>query len=485
MSNQYTATESRGYDTAEDDSGTSQSSEPADSTACQEQPGSHQSVNAKSLDSKDWSVREAINKHRENVGRELGQGELDLFHGHAIHRQTAGENGERVVQPNTFLTTEDLLVEARQPTTWTVEDFMYEEALVQIHGREHTGKTYLVLDLGLHLASPSHTEWHGFSIPKTVPVVYIASEGRKTMSKRFASWLDHHALYPETTNMPSIDELMTMEIVEVDPRDIDDPTSRMAFYRWDFNGLALEPDDPVSEKQISEIRARMTAIEAFWGRKPVVIFDVISDFAPGVEENSRDFGHIHSMLRPERINATNTILVHHEGYGNTRRSRGHSSQLGAVDIRVPIEIRSNNYEKPTLSFIKVYQAKNRDEDRPNPFVLTLEKSNPDLKPVITGRPDEHLEPGILDGWDNSKTVNESGLSETQRQILETVNELGGRDEDTSQAEIRKSTGIARSTLSGNLEKLHAKQFVRDAESVQGGVRLTDRGLELLESDFDR
>ncbi|MEX2653145.1 MAG: AAA family ATPase [Acidimicrobiia bacterium] len=377
---------------------------------------------------------------------------------------------------DSFLGITDMLQEAKEPTLWVVKDFIHEEATVELHGPEHVGKTYVVLDLGLHIASPQHDSYHGFAIPKTRPVVYLASEGRKTMTKRLQSWLDFHGIDTPDFSPPTYEDLMSAEVGQVTVP-IEHDRNVAAFYRFDLDGFYLDAKSTESRRMVADLGRRLHAYGALHGASPVLIVDVVSDFAPSVDENSREFGHALSMLKASDLGIAATILVHHEGHTAHGRGRGHSSQQGMIDIRIPIEIKTDNFDSPTISYIRVSQPKNRDEDKTPPFILVLRKPNEFSKPVIIGRPEgAGVEALLLKTW--SGAFNGQDLTELDRAILVVVLDAGENAEVTL-TELIESTNRKKSTVASSRDKLIDKAYLVKGKT-RGAVRITESGLNIIE-----
>ena len=91
------------------------------------------------------------------------------------------------------------------------------------------------------------------------------------------------------------------------------------------------------------------------------------------------------------------ILVHHEGYQGGRM-RGHSSVTGLVDASIGIESQDDSSAESAAKtmWLRLYNGKQRNEERAEPMVLTLEKPEEELESaLITGRPDPEQEKTLL------------------------------------------------------------------------------------------
>jgi RecA-family ATPase len=63
-----------------------------------------------------------------------------------------------------------------------------------VHGASGSGKTFVVLDWLLHIAT-GQPEWKGHKV-KQGGVVYLAGEGHNGLKGRMAAWLQHYQVDP-------------------------------------------------------------------------------------------------------------------------------------------------------------------------------------------------------------------------------------------------------------------------------------------------
>ncbi len=95
----------------------------------------------------------------------------------------AASSGERFK----FHSLKDL--RARPPVTWMVEGLLLERTLSVLFGAGATYKSFMALDIGLHLASGR--PWHGAEV-LAGPVIYCAGEGIDGISARADAWLNRY-----------------------------------------------------------------------------------------------------------------------------------------------------------------------------------------------------------------------------------------------------------------------------------------------------
>ena len=76
------------------------------------------------------------------------------------------------------------------PISWLVKRWIQSQALVMVHGPSGGGKTFVVLDWCLHMAS-GREDWGGHKV-RPGNVVYLAGEGHHGLRGRVAAWKHHH-----------------------------------------------------------------------------------------------------------------------------------------------------------------------------------------------------------------------------------------------------------------------------------------------------
>jgi hypothetical protein len=403
----------------------------------------------------------------------------------------------------------DLIGEAREPTPWLAEGLIVESELVMIHGPSHAGNTYLALDLALAV-SLGHRTHHGFDLPgEPRPVVYVATEGKKGISRRVGSWLGVYR--PDLIPSFTVKDLLLAKIDEggaIPTEDLSgDPPP---FYRYDadlFLGEGAEAD-----VQLSSLYTFTERLGDCYGVPPLVVVDVVGDLTPGLEENSIHFKHALRRLHPYEFTGEHpptVVLVHHEGHTAQGRPRGHSGIIGLVDCLLGVEYKTNETatSPATLAYVKVSSHKQRNGDKARPFILNLEKPTPDLvTPVISGRPAEGVEKILLRSWkrnggnaaeDSSEVFGEvfrltpyhsASFGPELVDYVGTVRELAEQSDADGVVlprEVRESLDIPRATEHDRRKKLLDLGFItpnraRDTGNDRGGFVLTPEGVEASE-----
>ena len=184
------------------------------------------------------------------------------------------------------------------PISWLVKRWLQAQALVMVHGPSGGGKTFVVLDWCLRIASQT-PEWAGQKV-RAGNVVYLAGEGHHGLRGRVAAWKHHHQAGH-----------LAMWLSK-DGCDLNTPTG----YLKVVEQVRMLPEKP-----------------------SVIVVDTLHRFLAGDENSAQD---AKTML--DACNALmmefkcSVILVHHTGVSDEaqHRARGSSAWRGALDIEISI-----------------------------------------------------------------------------------------------------------------------------------------------------
>lgn len=187
-------------------------------------------------------------------------------------------------------------VQAILTNNWIIKHVVPAEAFATIIGHPGCGKSFLALDMALHIATGQ--EWQGRKVKQGL-VVYLAAEGQRGQMNRVEAWRRKHggdklpfALIPVAVNM----------------RD-------------------AKADIP---KLIQTIEA---ACERAGLPLAALIIDTLNRTFGGGDENGEDMGeYIDNSQKVRAHFGCTTIVVHHVPKNAENPSeRGHSSLRGAID----------------------------------------------------------------------------------------------------------------------------------------------------------
>jgi phage/plasmid primase-like uncharacterized protein len=184
------------------------------------------------------------------------------------------------------------------PISWLVKKWIQSQALVMVHGPSGGGKTFVVLDWCLRMASGIE-DWSGHKV-RPGNVVYLAGEGHHGLRGRVAAWKHHHQAGK-----------LKMWLSK-DGCDLNTLTGYL--------------------KVVEQVRMLQE-------RPSVIVVDTLHRFLQGDENSAQD---AKTML--DACNALmmefncSVILVHHTGVSDEaqHRARGSSAWRGALDIEISI-----------------------------------------------------------------------------------------------------------------------------------------------------
>jgi len=229
--------------------------------------------------------------------------------------------------------TEDWLVPADDycaqpaPIKWLVKRWIQDQALVMVHGPSGGGKTFVVLDWCLRIAS-STPEWAGQKV-KPGKVVYLAGEGHHGLRSRIAAWKHHNKSGP--------------------------------LQMW----LSKAGCDLNTTEGYCKVTDSIKAIKAV---PSVIVIDTLHRFLFGDENSAQDAKTmLDACANLMREFTCTVILVHHTGVSDEaqHRARGSSAWKGALDIEISIVPAKDG------SPMQVVQRKTKDAELPNPVHAEL------------------------------------------------------------------------------------------------------------------
>jgi len=225
------------------------------------------------------------------------------------------------------------------PISWLVKGWLQDRALIMVHGPSGGGKTFLVLDWVLTMASGAR-QWNGRKV-RPGPVVYLAGEGHQGLRGRVAAWKQHHGV-------ASLSMWLSKGGCDLNTRD----------------GLR-RVSDAVRELPVTP---------------SVIVVDTLHRFLNGDENKAQDAKTMLDACAElmDTFKAA-VILVHHTGVSDEaqHRARGSSAWRGALDIEVSV-IPGNEKGDP----MQVVQRKSKDAELAEDITVEL------MSVPITGWLDE-------------------------------------------------------------------------------------------------
>jgi Bifunctional DNA primase/polymerase, N-terminal/AAA domain/Primase C terminal 2 (PriCT-2) len=195
----------------------------------------------------------------------------------------------RVFRPSELL--------ARPKPRWLVEGMLVEGELAVVYGPPKAGKTFLVLDLALSVATGA--EFHGGrEVGAPGPVLYVIGEGNDELfGERVRAWCDARGL-------PLPDD--------------------------SFLAVADRPDIT----KLDDV-AELIGI----GAKPkLIILDTLSRTMVGDENSPADMAaYVRGCDRLRAETGAAVVVAHHEGKDASRGPMGHTKLRGALDTATEIQ----------------------------------------------------------------------------------------------------------------------------------------------------
>lgn len=230
---------------------------------------------------------------------------------------------------NEWLIPADAFCSQPAPIAWRIKHWVQDQALIMVHGPSGGGKTFVVLDWCLSMAS-GKPEWAGHKV-KPGAVVYLAGEGHHGLRSRVAAWKHHHQA--NSFNM----------WLSKDGCDLNTPEG----YRRVSENLTSLPNAPC-----------------------LIVVDTLHRFLLGDENSAQDaktmLDACNGLMREFNCSV---ILVHHTGVSDEaqHRARGSSAWRGALDIEISIVPAKDN------SPMEIIQRKSKDAELAAPIYCQLEK----------------------------------------------------------------------------------------------------------------
>lgn len=179
---------------------------------------------------------------------------------------------------------------------WLIPGVLQRNSIAALYGAPKSFKSFLAVDLSLHLVNG--TRWRNKPPLTPTRVLYVAAEGAPGVGPRAAAWCDHH--------------------------------------QGHMTGMSWITIAPSLFKTIDEA-AELAEIAAEYGCD-LVIIDTLARSIPGAEENSaKDLGIVVEHLDLIRtVSGATVLVVHHMGKNGAQGMRGSSALHGAIDTGLEV-----------------------------------------------------------------------------------------------------------------------------------------------------
>jgi putative DNA primase/helicase len=346
----------------------------------------------------------------------------------ALSRVTADYGGERRPEPDNpqskerrfhFLPAYELCSEPK-PTEWLIKSFIDSGALLDIFGPPAIMKSFLALDMGLHVATAR--DWHGFHVKQGGAVFFIAGEGFAGLNRRIKAWADHY---------------------EVDLMGV-------PFFVSDRPAAFLD------EESVSEIVRAVDGLREVHGAPVLIIIDTLArNFGPGDENSTKDMGKfisaIDTALRSRYHCAI--AIVHHTGLVEETRGRGSSALRAALDWEYSFSERADG--------MRIFSCTKAKDHAPPPVLS--------FKPEIVALPGWVDEDGqeetscILHRIDDDIT---GAMTDTQKLVFKALASFGGPVDRQSWLSAVRSSGRMEELSTSKSRDTQRKAFGRIIEELR-------------------
>lgn len=243
----------------------------------------------------------------------------------------AGHDLSELLLPNTgesWLIPADDFSAQPAPISWLVKHWLQRDALIMVHGPSGGGKTFVVLDWCLSMASHI-TEWAGHKVNQG-NIVYLAGEGHHGLRGRVAAW--KHRNKAKSLSM----------WLSRDGCDLNTPEGY------------LRVANAIRQAQI---------------KPSLIVVDTLHRFLHGDENSAQDaktmLDACNSLMREF---GCSVLLVHHTGVSDEaqHRARGSSAWRGALDIEISIVPAKGDHP------MQIVQRKSKDAELAREIYATLQ-----------------------------------------------------------------------------------------------------------------
>lgn len=213
--------------------------------------------------------------------------------------QLATEEAKGATGTFPYLMLSDIL--NRPPLRWLIQRHIPEHSVGFLYSVPGAGKSFLALDMALHMAA-GLPEWHGdaLALPEVPIVLYLAAEGGYGFKNRIEAWIKTYG---------------HRQVLE----------KRFAFIEQTINFM--------SKDDVATLLRTVTEIARALGGRPVLtIVDTVSRAMPGADENlQKDMTLFVEACGRLKIATGGAVLgVHHAGKNGDMR--GSTVLLGAGDF---------------------------------------------------------------------------------------------------------------------------------------------------------
>jgi phage/plasmid primase-like uncharacterized protein len=299
------------------------------------------------------------------------------------------------------------------PISWLVKRWLQSQALIMVHGPSGGGKTFVVLDWCLRMASGIE-DWAGQKV-RAGNVVYLAGEGHHGLRGRVAAWKHQH----------QVGHLAMW--LSKDGCDLNTPTG----YLKVVEQVRMLPENPA-----------------------VIVVDTLHRFLAGDENSAQDaktmLDACNSLMNEFKCSV---ILVHHTGVAEEaqHRARGSSAWRGALDIEISIV--PGKDDQP----MQIVQRKSKDAEMAQTVFVELQQV------TIPGWYDEDNQPvtsAIIVQSQAPTSAKKDGKIDSHRKTFENAWWASGAEERNGQPYLSRSAMLDYLIQKMDVSETSAKQYLK-------------------------
>lgn len=187
------------------------------------------------------------------------------------------------------------------PVEWIVENLIEDNSMNAIYGDTGSTKSFLAIDLGMHMALGK--DWFGLEVYREIPVIYVAVEGGGGLIRRITGWLKSN----EGEETPS-NFIIDRDVIK--PADEDSICNFINYYKQKGfkNGMIF----------VDTLNANARA--------------------SGLDEDNKSFGLVvDTFQRIKNELNSSYMVIHHTGKDASKGMRGGSTLPAALDTILYVE----------------------------------------------------------------------------------------------------------------------------------------------------
>jgi phage/plasmid primase-like uncharacterized protein len=299
------------------------------------------------------------------------------------------------------------------PISWLVKRWIQSQALVMVHGPSGGGKTFVVLDWCLRMASGTE-DWAGHKV-RQGNVVYLAGEGHHGLRGRVAAWKHHHKAGK-----------LAMWLSK-DGCDLNTPTGYL--------------------KVVEQVRMLKD-------RPSVIVVDTLHRFLAGDENSAQDAKTMLDACNAlmQEFNCS-VILVHHTGVSDEaqHRARGSSAWRGALDIEISIVPGKN--DQP----MQIVQRKSKDAELAETIHVELQQV---AIPGWRDEDDQQVTSAVIVQAQAPTVTKKDSKIDSHRKTFENAWWSSGAEERNGLPYLSRSAMMEYLVQKMNVTETSAKQYIK-------------------------